>query len=246
MSESPGEIVRRLLRGADRATLATKVRTGEAPEGEGAPYASLVLLAVGHDAAPLLLLSDLADHTKNLHADPTCSLMIDGTQGLDDPLTGARATLQGRIEKCADKALLKRFVRRHPSAGMYAGFGDFNLYRMTVQRAHLVAGFGRIHWIGANEIGGAVADNYALADQEWSVVDHMNDDHGDAVSLYANVLLGLPGVGWRLTGVDAEGADLRRDGVCARLPFQEPVRNAEAARVELVRLAKQARIAKSH
>lgn len=241
MEQTPGQSIRHLLRGTDRATLATKVRSGDAPEGDGAPYASLVLLAVDHDSAPLLLLSDLADHTKNLHADPVCSLMIDGTQGLADPLTGARATLQGNLDVVTDEHLMHRFIRRHPSAAMYAGFGDFNLYRMTVLRAHLVAGFGRIHWTGAETVLYDLPTDYSLSDQEGGVVDHMNEDHADAVALYANVTLNLPGVGWRLTGVDAEGADLRRDGVCARLPFQKPVHDAESARVELVRLVKQAR-----
>ena len=241
MSETPGATVRALLRSCDRATLGTRERSDDAPEGAGAPYASLVLLAVDHDAAPLLLLSDLADHTKNLQADPVCSLMIDGTRGLADPLTGARATLQGSLHPCTDTAALGRFVRRHPSAAMYAGFGDFNLYRMEVRRAHLVAGFGRIHWIGAEEAMAVLPEGYALGEQEAGVVEHMNEDHADAVALYANVLLGLAGVGWRLTGVDLEGADLWRDGVCARLPFDKQAHDAEGARIELVRLVKRAR-----
>jgi len=241
-TESPGEIIRGLVRAQDRATLATKMRAGaETVEGAGAPYASLVLMGCGPDAAPLLLLSTLADHTKNLLADPVCSLMVDGTGGLVDPLTGARATLQGRLEKTDDRGLMERYIRRHPSAAIYTGFGDFSLYRMTVQRAHLVAGFGRIHWVGAEDVLYDMAGVGDLARQEGDVVDHMNDDHGDAVGLYANVLLNRPGVGWRMTGVDPEGADLRRDGDVARLSFDKPVSDAESARVELVRLVKRAR-----
>ena len=221
MTDTPAAAVRTLLRGCDRATLATRERSADAPEGADAPYASLVLLAVDHDAAPLLLLSDLADHTKNLQADPVCSLLLDGTAGLADPLTGARATLQGTIRRETGEAALKRFIRRHPSAAMYAGFGDFNLYRMEPVRAHLVAGFGRIHWIGAEEVLATLPGGYALADQESGVVEHMNEDHADAVALYASVLLGLPGVGWQLTGVDCEGADLRRDGVLRALAFRQ-------------------------
>lgn len=241
-AQTPGDIIRGLIRAQDRATLATRMRPGEASiEGAGAPYASLVLMACGPDASPLLLLSTLADHTKNLLEDPVCSLMVDGTQGLADPLTGARATLQGRVDKVGDHGLMDRYVRRHPSAAMYAGFGDFSLYRMTVQRAHLVAGFGRIHWVDAAAV---LYDASAAADldaQEADVVAHMNEDHADAVGLYANVLLNRPGVGWRLTGVDPEGADLRRDGNVARLAFDKPVTDAESARVELVRLVKRAR-----
>ncbi len=250
VSESPADIIRALVRSQDRASLATKTRAAEGDtknqaatpiEGEGAPYASLVLLACDLDASPLLLLSDLADHTKNIYADPVCSLMIDGTQGLADPLTGARATLQGRLEKCDTPNAMARYIRRHPSAGMYAGFADFSLYRMSVQRAHLVAGFGKIHWVSGGDVLPGIGEARALADQETDVVEHMNEDHADAVALYANVILGLPGVGWRLTGVDPEGADLRRDGEVARLPFDKPVADAESARVELVRLVKRAR-----
>jgi len=241
-TQSPGEIIRGLIRAQDHATLATKMRAGgEAVEGAGAPYASLVLLACAPDASPLLLVSTLADHTKNLLADPVCSLMIDGTQGLADPLTGARATLQGTLERTDDSSLLDRYIRRHPSAALYAGFGDFSLYRMNVQRAHLVAGFGRIHWVGGGDVLFDAAGAADLAQQESGVVEHMNDDHGDAVGLYANVLLSRSGVGWRMTGVDPEGADLRRDGEVARLVFDKPVRDAESARVELVRLVKRAR-----
>ncbi len=241
-AQDPGVIIRGLIRAQDRATLATKMRAGDAAvEGAGAPYASLVLVACAPDASPLLLVSTLADHTKNILADPVCSLMIDGTQGLANPLTGARATLQGSLEKADDPGLMDRYIRRHPSAAMYAGFGDFSLYRMTVRRAHLVAGFGKIHWVDAADVlydATAAAD---LAQQESGVVEHMNDDHADAVGLYANVLLNRAGVGWRMTGVDPEGADLRRGGEVARITFDKPVRDAESARVELVRLVKRAR-----
>ncbi|NQW08442.1 MAG: DUF2470 domain-containing protein [Alphaproteobacteria bacterium] len=233
-----GDRVRALLRATDRATLATAQRdTGSWP------YASLVMLALDPSARPLLLISSLADHTKNLERDPRASLLIDATQGLDEPLTGARATLMGRVTviDSADAATVARdrFLRRHPSAELYAGFGDFACWRMEVDRAHLVAGFGDIHWIdGAEAIRPPAGP---LPDQESEVVAHMNADHAEAIELYACVLLGRQGVGWRLTGVDAEGADLRRSGEVARLTFDNPVRDAEGARVELVRLVKRAR-----
>jgi putative heme iron utilization protein len=231
----PATLTLRLIRAADRAVLSTLM-----PDG-GAPYGSLVLIACAPDGAPLMLLSDLADHTRNLKADSRASLLIDGTGGLDDPLTGARAALQGEIVPAGEDLVLRgRFLRRHPSAQRYAAFGDFNLYRFRLARAHLVAGFGRIHWLDGAAVlpGGAPA---ALSDAEAEIVAHMNEDHGDAVALYANRLLGLQGVGWRLTGVDAEGCDLRRGGAVARLDFERWAGDAESARVELVRLVKMAR-----
>jgi putative heme iron utilization protein len=235
---SPAQSVRGLLRSCDRATLATLQRTGsEAPAGW--PYASLVLMAVDQDAAPILLISTLADHTRNLLADPRASLLVDGTAGLDEPLTGARATVMGRLEKTDDPRHRARFLARHPAAAMYAGFGDFAVWRMTVGRAHIVAGFGRIHWVDGGAVIGAAPP--ALAAREADVVDHMNADHADAVDLYATMLLGLDGDGWQMTGVDAEGIDLRRAGRVARLPFDTPVADADGARAELVRLVKKAR-----
>jgi len=232
MTDVPETACRLLLRATDRAVLSTILtETGE-------PYASLVLLAVCPAGAPLLLLSDLAEHTKNLKADPRASLLIDGTAGLDDPLTGARASIQGRIEAIDDPLLRTRYIRRHPSARRYAGFADFKLYRMTPDRAHLVAGFGRIHWTGTPSYSG---ETQTLAEAEAEILAHMNSDHLDAIALYANRLLGLPGIGWFLTGVDPEGCDLRRGGSVARLNFEAPASDAEAVRLELVKLVKRAR-----
>jgi putative heme iron utilization protein len=134
-----GAKARALLRQAQRASLATLM--------EGSPYASLVLVAEDEDCAPVLLLSDLAEHAKNLKRDARASLLIDGSAGLAEPLAGPRVTLIGRMERSGENRLKTRFLDRHPSAATYAGFGDFACYRMNVDRAHLVEGFGRIDWI---------------------------------------------------------------------------------------------------
>jgi putative heme iron utilization protein len=218
------------MRALDRASLATSL--------EGWPYASLVLVAVDHDASPLLLLSDLAQHTKNLKRDANASLLFDGTAGLDDPLTGPRVTVLGELA-AAEPRLLPRFTARHPSAAGYAGFADFQLYRLTVARAHLVAGFGKIDWVPAEALLAPAAP--ALAAAEASILQHMNTDHADAVDLYAQRLLGQTGDRWRLTGVDAEGADLRRGGCITRLDFRAPVGDAEGVRAAFAGLAKLAR-----
>ena len=229
---SPGALVRRLLRGAERASLGTL-------DESGAPYVSLVMLAVDHDAAPLLLLSDLADHTRNFTRDPRVSLLVDGTHGMASPLAGARATLMGRIERADAAHQLARYLARHPDARGYASFADFNLYVVRPERAHLVQGFGKIHWIDATLV--LWAADPELAAQEEDVVAHMNEDHQDAVQLYATRLLGQPAADWRLSGVDPEGADLVAGTRRARLWFDKPVRDAEGARVELVRLVNRAR-----
>lgn len=138
---------RALLRGARQATLATA-----APGGW--PFASLVLIALGSDGAPLLLLSDLAEHSKNIVADDRVALLIDGTAGLEDPLSGPRLTVLGRAARSPDPDHRRRFLERHPGAEQYADFDDFAMYRLAVERGHLVAGFGRIHWLDAAELLG--------------------------------------------------------------------------------------------
>lgn len=234
----PFRDVRELIRSGDRAALATALPQAG---GVGAwPYASLVLVAVDHDLSPILLLSDLAEHTKAMTADPRVSLLLDGTGGLAQPLTGPRVTLLGRAAKTDDERLKQRFLRRHPDAGMYAGFRDFNFYRVSLERAHLVGGFGKIHWIEAGELLAlpALPD---LAASEEGIVIHMNDDHADAVQLYATKLLGRAGEGWTMTGIDREGLDLRQGGNVARLSFDFPMPAAEEARRILVALVAKAR-----
>ena len=233
--------VRDLVRGLDRAALATALPV----DGGTWPYASLVLVAVDHDLSPILLLSQLAEHTKAIAGDDRVSLLFDGTYGLDQPLTGPRVTLVGRAARTDDPRLGRRFLARHPDAEIYAGFKDFHVFRVAVERAHLVAGFGKIRWIGAAELMAIPARG--LAESEAEIVAHMNQDHADALQLYAGKLLGLPGTDWRMTGIDPEGIDLRRQDPgnkrVARLPFDAPLGDAAEARQVLVGLVAKAKAA---
>lgn len=240
MIEDMSRTVRALLRGLDRAALATALPAPPGGEGGAAwPYASLVLVAVDHDLSPILLLSDLAEHTKAIAADSRVSLLFDGTGGLDQPLTGPRVTLLGRAARTTDERLGQRFLCRHPDAAMYAGFKDFHFYRVALERAHLVAGFGKIRWLEAAEL--LPVESPGLAESEAGIVGHMNEDHADALQLYAEKLLGLSAGDWRMTGIDAEGIDLRRRGQVARLPFDAPLATAAEARKVLVSLVGRAR-----
>jgi heme oxygenase (biliverdin-IX-beta and delta-forming) len=235
--EDMSRTVRDLVRGLDRAALATAL-PGEA---DGWPYASLVLVAADHDLSPILLLSDLAEHAKAIAADDRVSLLFDGTYGLEQPLTGPRVSLVGRAARTEDSRLGQRFLARHPDAEMYAGFKDFHFYRVTVERAHLVAGFGKIRWLSSDELQAPPLPG--LAEGEAGIVAHMNEDHADALQLYAGKLLGLAGSDWRMTGIDPEGIDLRQGGRVARLAFDAPLAAASEARRVLVGLVAKARAA---
>lgn len=231
----PETTSRRLIRACDRGVLSTALL------GSGWPYGSLVMTACDHAARPLLLISDLAEHTKNLGADSRASLLFDGTVGMDNPLTGARVTVTGRLTQSEDPALIARYTARHPDAEMFLGFADFHLFEMDVDRAHIVAGFGAIHWIDSRDLLFDTGGYEELAEAEADIVAHMNEDHGDAVALYATKLLGRAAGDWKITGVDPEGIDLRDGGRTARFDFDKPVRDAESARSILVRMVKTAR-----
>lgn len=236
MTDDTATVARNLIRGQPTATLSTIAADG------GWPYGSLVLVATDMAGQPVLLISTLAQHTKNLAADGRASLLFDGTVGLPERLTGARVTVLGKAVRCeGDTSIRDRFLSRHPSAAGYVDFGDFAFWRLEVERAHQVAGFGRINWIEKPDLLPDFGDVSELRAAEADVIGHMNADHSDAVALYANVLCQRPGVGWRLTSVDPEGADLARPGDHCRIRFDKRVSSAEAARVELVRKVKQAR-----
>ena len=248
MSETPAfpappaemtRTARELIRGLERAVLASALPV--APPGiVGWPYASLVLVATDHDLSPLLLISRLAEHTRAIDQDDRVSLLFDGTAGLAQPLTGPRLSVLGRAAPSGDDRLKARFLSRHPDAALYASFADFHIYRVAIERAHLVAGFGKIHWIAAADLL-PVPPPTALIEAEAGIVAHMNDDHADALDLYANRLLGQTGTGWRMTGIDSEGLDLRREGLVQRLAFDHPIATAEEARKALISLVAQAR-----
>ncbi|HWL75199.1 MAG TPA: DUF2470 domain-containing protein [Burkholderiaceae bacterium] len=188
--------------------------------GSGDPYCSLVNVATAHDGSPLLLISKLAIHTKNLVADPRASLMLDERKA-GDPLEGARVMLMGRVSETDDAKARARYLARHPEAEMFAGFADFAIYRMEVERAHLVAGFGRIVDLAGKDILTDVSGAEALIDAEADAVAHMNEDHKEALRLYATKLLGASDGDWRCTGCDPDGLDLRLERTGLRLDFPQ-------------------------
>jgi putative heme iron utilization protein len=149
---APERQARQLMVNAPRAYLGT---LAQRPDPGGAtvfPFVSLVLPALDAGGRPLLLLSDLSDHARNLKRDPQASLLFDGTAGLAEPLTGPRLTLIGRVSLADDSDNRARYIAAQPSANDYAGFGDFHLYRFAIAEGLLVAGFGRIHRIAGDRI----------------------------------------------------------------------------------------------
>jgi putative heme iron utilization protein len=233
----PGRLARSLLRRSRQGALATLMA------GSGDPYCSLVNVASHPDGAPILLISRLALHTRNILADSRVSLMLD-ERAEGDPLEGSRIMLAGRAEETqGDQAamLRRRYLNAHPSAEVFAGFKDFSFFRIRPTAAHLVAGFGRIVDLSPAQFLTDISDAAALLEAEQDAVEHMNADHREATNLYATKLLGAEPADWRCTGCDPDGIDLQVGTKALRLDFPERVTGPGALRKMLVRLADEAR-----
>jgi putative heme iron utilization protein len=232
-----GKLARSLLRRSRQGALATLMA------GSGAPYCSLVNVASHADGSPILLISRLAIHTRNILGDPRVSLMLD-ERAEGDPLEGARIMLAGQAEQAAgaDREICRRrYLNAHPSAETFVDFGDFSLFRIRPSGTHLVAGFGRIVDLEPAQFLSDISDAGPLVEAEQGAIDHMNADHREATNLYATRLLGAGPAGWRCTGCDPDGLDLEAGGKTLRLDFPERVTGPGELRKMLVRLADEAR-----
>lgn len=221
---------RALLRQCRYASLATLT-------GDGAPFASLVAMSSDASGAPLLLLSDLARHSKNIAGDTRVSLLLDATGDGDERLTGSRLTLAGTLATCArDDGLQRRYLAQHPESAMLLEMSDFHFYRMTVESGHLVAGFGRIDTIGPDDLLVAPELAQEIAVIEQGAMDHMADDHADAVA----VLSGLDEPS-KLVAIDADGMSLVAGARSVRVMFSERIDAASQLRTAIAKVVRQIR-----
>ena len=228
---------KQLLRCIRTGALATLATAG------GFPFASLTTVATDHDGSPILLLSGLSAHTRNLLADDRASILL-ARMGKGDPLAHPRLTVVGRIARAAleDQARLRaRFLARHPKAALYADFGDFAFYRLDCESAHLNGGFAKAADYTGAQLRTDVTDAGDLLEAEADAIAHMNGDHPETLALYVQKLGGEPQARWRATGLDPEGLDLMAGDLTARLAFSERVASPGALRRVLADLAARAR-----
>ena len=232
-----GSLARSLLRRRRQGALATLMT------GSGDPYCSLVNVASHADASPILLISRLALHTRNILDDSRVSLMLD-ERAEGDPLEGSRIMLMGRAEEAVASdgdILRRRYLNAHPSAESFVDFQDFSFYQIRPSAIHLVAGFGRIVDLKPEQFLTDISDAGALLQAEQQAIEHINSDHRDTNNLYATKLLGAEAADWRCTGCDPDGLDLQADGKTLRLDFPQRVTGPGELRKMLVQLADHAR-----
>ena len=223
--DPPAWATRKLLRSARWGTLATSL--------DGQPFASLVTPACAPDLGLLLLLSSLSEHTRHLRAEPRCSVLVVGTAAGANPQTAPRASVTGLAEVIDDPGLKARYLAVHPYASLYAGFGDFALWRVRPMGGLYVGGFARAARLRQADLSpepGAVA---AIVAAEAGIMAHCNADHSDAMARIA----GAAG-DWRMVAVDVDGCDLALGEHVMRVAWSAPVTDAGGVRAELVRMAR--------
>jgi len=244
LAPTHAERCRTLVQHARSATLSTI-----ALDPPGVPYGSLVTVALDVQGRPLLLLSTLAEHTKNLLARSDASVLVTEPMGAhDQPLALGRVTILGPCEAVPEGELAaarETFLAQQPSASYYVDFEDFGFYRLEPTSLRYVGGFGRMSWVDADDYRRAEADR--LAGAAAGILSHMNEDHGDSVLAYAKVLGGaLDATSATMTAVDRYGFELAaitpKGPRALRLAFDEPVATTDEVRRAMVTLAKRTRV----
>lgn len=211
-----------------RSALKAAMATSEVDTG--APYCSLVTIASTHQGAPIMLLSAMARHTKNLAKDPRASLLIEATASDEaDPLAGARLTLTGVVRKTSEPVAKQRFLARHPAASNYADFPDFAFFELAEFSAYLIAGFGKFRELTYEEFLVPTAHAAHLLQNEPDLVAEMNA-RDTAIHLLENLARKpartATGVG-RVTGFDLHGLDLVRGETGHRVVFRQAISTAD-------------------
>lgn len=221
-------LARQLLAGVFHGVLST-----HSVEHPGYPFGSVVPYALGRDGSPLLLLSHLSQHTKNVDTDRRCSLTILQT-GDGDVQELARLNAIGETLPLPAVEDGERYFAYYPHARPYLDDLGFRFYRFQPLRFHWNGGFATARWYANERL---VRTNPLDAKTEARIVAHMNSDHVDALRAYL-AHSGIDDTGVvAMVGIDAEGMDLRVAGQLKRIPLLRPIADADEARRVLVEMA---------
>lgn len=228
-----GTEVRRFVRTYHNGVLSTLSK-----RLSGYPFASVTPFVLDDAGNPVILISNLAEHTKNLDADPRVSLIVHPCT--EDVLNAGRVTLVGRGARLADKdAFGERYLRYFPQAADYFSAHDFYFYRIQVEHIRYIGGFGKIHWVPTEQYAPPPTD--ALVAAETDILSHMNADHRNNLRDYCRHLRGYEALDVKMVGIDYDGFDVRADGQLMRFEVSDPIVDAASARSVLVQLAQQCR-----
>jgi heme iron utilization protein len=226
--KSNGDAARCFVRGQHSGVLSTISK-----RIDGFPFGSVAPFVLDHAGCPVILISTLAEHTKNIDADPRVSLIVQPYS--PDMQVAGRVTVIGRALRQPEKTVLgARYLRLHPEAESYFAMHDFSFYRIEPVRIRFIGGFGKIHWVEPEQY---LLPASALVDQEEGILEHMNSDHMENLKAYCRHVHGLEVSQVSMIGIDPDGFDLRAEAQVLRFEFAQPVNNAQQARLALVELA---------
>lgn len=241
MNNDRGAEARSLIRNERHGVLSTISR-----KVSGWPFASVTPYALSAAGEPIILISEIAEHTKNLRADPRASLFIQDSKMIQDPQAGARITLMGRatpVPESEQGDARRRYLSRFPQSESYFQVHDFSLFRLSIEHVRFIGGFGEIYWLEPSEV--LQRDTDPLARYAEGICKHMNKDHPDALILYCAAFSNLMVDAAEMIGIDMHGFDiLARIGSESRrvrIEFPSIVSTSEEVRSVMVAMLKQAK-----
>ena len=251
---------RQLIRSSSKGFLSTQFKPSSFKSkkinlNDSFPYSTFTLTAFDYDICPIVLLSNLSEHTTNIKNNDLVSLMVCEEQKLydffpkfknkdinyEDPMSRPRITLIGKLKITNDKNHKKRFLMRHPAAKLYAGFADMNFYKLHIIGAHLIGGFASVKWFSRKDLISKKFTNFKKSESD--IISHMNECHQSSVDLYLSKLIRpslRTSTGWNMVGIDPDGFDMRKKEILVRYFFEKEVENANKFRGIFVNLHKKA------
>jgi len=214
----------------------------------GYPFGSVAPFVLDHNGQPIILISTIAEHTQNIIANPKVSLLV--FAGEEDLQASGRLTLMGEAKQIdkEDADLRARYLRYLPQAVGYFDTHDFSFYRIEITQARYIAGFGKMGWISGEAMQPAkLTENSPLAAQETAIIEHMNADHVHSLIAYSQHFHHINATHAQMLGIDADGFDVKvnvTDGSTQtlRFNFEQPIQNAQSARMALVNMSKAAKV----
>lgn len=221
----------------------------------GYPFGSVAPFVLDHSGQPVVLISTIAEHTKNITANSKVSLLVFAND--EDLQASARLTLIGEAKLIneVDADLRSRYLRYYPQAAGYFKTHDFNLYQIEILQARYIAGFGKMGWMTAETLLNEIQEenelqfpSTQLAVQETAIIDHMNADHAHNLVAYAKHFYNIEVINPHMLGIDSEGFDVSvsipevNQAKTLRFNFEQPIYDAQSARMALVGMSKVAKI----
>ncbi len=229
------KVARTLLRNQEKAVLST-----HSASKEGYPFGSVTTYMTDHQGHPIIYISHLAQHTHNIKNNPKLSLLV-SEDNERDINAGARLTLLGTAEliKDEDSEVAEKFYLKFPESRAYQNTHDFKFYRLRVEHVRFIGGFGQIYWLNLNEF---ILPEPDWIDNEQPAIDHMNEDHVDAMKLLCSYYKSFEADKVKMTHLYPDGCAIRVNEVNNYfLTFNQLVKSSRDIRLQLVELTKLAR-----